>query len=76
MKDRELLVKMIVGHELSFLFLEYSIFHSYIKYNNIFSQKVSRTTITRECMKVVESEKDKLKKVFKNVDRRSLTFDC
>jgi hypothetical protein len=76
MKDRELLAKMIVGHELPFFFSEYSIFHSYMKYNNPLWQKVSRMTITRECMKVVESEKNKLKKVFKNINRISLTSDC
>jgi BED zinc finger len=48
MKDRELLAKMIVGHELPFLFSEYSIFHSYMKYNNPLWQKVSRITITRD----------------------------
>jgi hypothetical protein len=76
MKDRELLAKMIVGHELSFMFSEYSIFHTYMKYNNSLWQKVSRMTIARECMKVVESEKDKLNKVFKNVHRIFLTSDC
>jgi hypothetical protein len=35
MKDRELLTKMIVSHELLFIFSEYSIFHSYMKYNNL-----------------------------------------
>ncbi|KAJ3684273.1 hypothetical protein LUZ61_013437 [Rhynchospora tenuis] len=76
MKDRELLANVIVGHELPFLFAEYSLFHKYMKYNNPLHQKVSRTTITKECIKVVESEKDKLKKVFQNVDRISLTSDC
>jgi hypothetical protein len=42
MKDRELLAKMIVGHELPFLFSEYSIFHSYMKYNNLLWQKFSK----------------------------------
>jgi hypothetical protein len=37
---------------------------------------VSRTTIKSDCMKVFETEKDKLTKIFKCVDRISLTSDC
>ncbi|KAJ4752404.1 Zinc finger BED domain-containing protein DAYSLEEPER [Rhynchospora pubera] len=68
-KDREMLANVIVGHELTFMFSEYSLFHKYMLYNNPLWQKVSRTTITKECMKVVESERVKLKKVFKDVDK-------
>ncbi|KAJ4786180.1 Zinc finger BED domain-containing protein RICESLEEPER 2 [Rhynchospora pubera] len=75
-KDREMLANVIVGHELPFMFSEYSLFRKYMLYNNPLWQKVSRTTITRECMKVVESERDKLKKIFKDVDKVSLTSDC
>jgi hypothetical protein len=39
-------------------------------------QKVCRNTIKNECVKVFETEKDKLKKVLKNIDRISLTYDC
>ncbi|KAJ1697461.1 hypothetical protein LUZ63_005973 [Rhynchospora breviuscula] len=75
-KDREMLANMIVGHELPFMFSEYSLFRKYMLYNNPLWQKVSRTTITKECMRVVESERVKLKKVFKDVDKVSLTSDC
>ncbi|KAJ1703531.1 hypothetical protein LUZ63_003310 [Rhynchospora breviuscula] len=68
-KDRELLANVIVGHELPFMFSEYSLFRKYMLYNNPLWQKVSRTTITKECMKVVESERGKLKKVFKDIDK-------
>jgi hypothetical protein len=64
MKDRELFAKMIVGHELPLLFSEYSIFHAYVKYNNPLWQKVSRMTITRKCMKIVDSAKRQVEKEF------------
>ncbi|KAJ3689916.1 hypothetical protein LUZ61_019080 [Rhynchospora tenuis] len=75
-KDREMLAYIIVGHELPFMFSEYSLFRRYMLYNNPLWQKVSRTTITKECMRVVESERGKLKKVFKDVEKVSLTSDC
>jgi hypothetical protein len=75
-KSRELLAKMITAHELSFMFTEYQWFNAFMKYNNSMYQKVSKNTIKKECVKVFETEKDKFKKVFKNIDRISLTCDC
>jgi BED zinc finger len=75
-KSRELLSKMITVHELPFMFAEYQWFNAFMKYNNPMYQKVSRNTIKKECVKVFETEKDKLKKVFKNIDRISLTYNC
>jgi hypothetical protein len=37
---------------------------------------VSRTTIKNDCIKVFETEKYKIRKIFKGVDRISLTSDC
>jgi hypothetical protein len=47
-----------------------------MKYNNPFYQRVSRTTIKNDCIKVFKTEKDKIRKIFKGVDRISLTSDC
>ena len=55
-KDRDFLAKMIIAHELPFMFDEYSLFITYMKYNNPLWQKVSRNNIRKECVKVVESE--------------------
>jgi BED zinc finger len=76
MKCREIITKMIIAHELSFSFIEYHWFNQLLKYNNPLYQKVSRATITRDCIKVVEVEREKMKKIFKNVDMISLTSDC
>jgi BED zinc finger len=76
MKCREIMAKMIIAHELPFAFVEYTWFNILMKYNNPFYQRVSRTTIRIDCIKVFETEKDKIKKNFKSVDRISLTSDC
>ncbi|KAK1434398.1 hypothetical protein QVD17_00138 [Tagetes erecta] len=76
MKCREIIAKMIIAHELPFSFVEYYWFNELMKYNNPFYQKVSRSTIRKDCMRVVEVEREKLKKVFKSVDMISITSDC
>jgi len=76
MKCREILAKMIIAHELSFSFVEYQWFNILMKYNNPLYQKVSRATIKKDCIKVFETEKEKIRKNFKNVDMISLTSDC
>ncbi|XP_022034677.1 zinc finger BED domain-containing protein RICESLEEPER 2 isoform X1 [Helianthus annuus] len=67
---------MIVAHELPFSFVEYHWFNALLKYLNPLFQKVSRATIRKDCIKVVESEREKMKKVFKKTDMISLTSDC
>jgi hypothetical protein len=62
MKCREIIAKMIIAHELPFSFVEYHWFNQLLKYNNPLYQKVSRATITRDCIKVVEVEREKIKK--------------
>ncbi|KAM0027898.1 putative ribonuclease H-like superfamily [Helianthus debilis subsp. tardiflorus] len=75
-KCREIIAKMIVAHELPFSFVEYHWFNALMKYLNPPFQKVSRATIRKDCIKVVESEREKMKKVFKKIDMISLTSDC
>ncbi|XP_022024027.1 zinc finger BED domain-containing protein RICESLEEPER 2-like [Helianthus annuus] len=75
-KCREIIAKMIVAHELPFSFVEYHWFNALMKYLNPLFQKVSRATIRKDCIKVVELEREKLKKVFKKIDMISLTSDC
>jgi Domain of unknown function (DUF4413)/hAT family C-terminal dimerisation region len=76
MKCREILAKMIIAHELPFSFVEYQWFNILMKYNNPLFQKVSRATIRKDCIKVFETEKEKIRKIFKNIDMISLTSDC
>jgi BED zinc finger len=76
MKCREIIAKMIIAHELPFSFVEYHWFNQLLKYNNPLYQKVSRAIITRDCIKVIEVEREKMKQIFKNVDMISLTSDC
>jgi hypothetical protein len=73
MKCREIIAKMIIAHELPFSFVEYHWFNQLLKYNNPLYQKVSRAIITRDCIKVVEVEREKMKFFF---DMFSLTSDC
>lgn len=75
-KIREIMAKMIIVHEYPFTMVEHTWFNILCKALNPNFQKMSRNTIRNECLKVYESEKEKLKKVFKNVDKISLTCDC
>jgi hypothetical protein len=65
MKYREILAKMIITHELPFSFVEYQWFNILMKYNNPLYQKVSRATIRKDCIKVFEVEKGKIRRIFK-----------
>jgi hypothetical protein len=57
MKCREIMAKMIIAHELPFAFVEYTYFNILMKYNNHFYQRMSRTTIRNDCIKVFEMKK-------------------
>ncbi|KAJ0576191.1 putative transcription factor/ chromatin remodeling BED-type(Zn) family [Helianthus annuus] len=76
MKCREIIAKMIIAHELPFSFVEYHWFNLLMKYNNPLYQKVSRSKITRDCVRVVDVEREKVRKILKNVDMISVTRDC
>ncbi|XP_020114531.1 zinc finger BED domain-containing protein RICESLEEPER 2-like [Ananas comosus] len=75
-KIREIMAKMIIVHEYPFTMVEHTWFNILCKALNPNFQKVSRNTIKNECLKAYETEKEKLKKVLKNVDKISLTCDC
>ncbi|KAJ1690355.1 hypothetical protein LUZ63_014510 [Rhynchospora breviuscula] len=75
-KIREIMAKMILAHQLPFIFVELTWFNALMKYNNSLFQEVNRVTIKDECIKVFELEKEKMKKMFKNISRFSLTSDC
>jgi BED zinc finger len=66
MKCREIIAKMIIAHEFPFMFVEYQWFNILMKYNNLLYQRVSKTTIKNDCIKIFESEKEKIKKIFRN----------
>jgi hypothetical protein len=55
------MTKMIITHELPFVFVEYTWFNILMKYNNLFYQRVGKITIRNDCIKVFEMEKDKIK---------------
>ena len=67
---------MIIAHELPFIFVKYQWFNVLMKYINPLYQRVSRSTIKSECIKVFDLEKEKIKKIFKSIDRISITSDC
>jgi phage FluMu protein Com len=60
MKCREIIAKMIIAHELPFMFVEYQWFNILMKYSNPLYQRVSRATIKNDCVKIFETEKDKI----------------
>ncbi|XP_021995766.1 zinc finger BED domain-containing protein DAYSLEEPER-like [Helianthus annuus] len=74
-KCREMIAKMILAHELPFSLVEYHWFNEFMKYNSPRYQKVSKATIIKDCIRVVEAEREKLKKVLQNVDMIALTSD-
>ncbi|KAK1406563.1 hypothetical protein QVD17_41992 [Tagetes erecta] len=76
MKCRQIIAKLIIMHELPFSFVEYHWFNQLMKYANPLFQRVSRSTITRDCVKVVDGEKERIKKMLKRVNMISLTSDC
>jgi hypothetical protein len=74
-KIREIICKLIIVHDMPFRLVEYKWFNILMKALNRGYKKMSRNTIRNECMKLYESEKDILKKYFKNVKKISLTCD-
>ncbi|XP_035842316.1 transcription initiation factor TFIID subunit 4b isoform X5 [Helianthus annuus] len=76
MKIRNIIAKMIIAHELPFSFVEYHWFNYLMKTMNPLYEKVSRSTITRDCIKVVDVEKERIKKTLKKAEMVSLTSDC
>ncbi|KAJ3685698.1 hypothetical protein LUZ61_014862 [Rhynchospora tenuis] len=75
-KIREIMAKMILAHQLPLTFVELTWFNALMKYNNSSFQEVNQITIKDECIKVFELEKEKMKKMFKDISRISLTSDC
>ncbi|MFS8002830.1 putative transcription factor/ chromatin remodeling BED-type(Zn) family [Helianthus anomalus] len=76
MKIREIIAKMIIAHELPFSFVKYQWFNHLMKTMNPLYEKVSRPTITPDCIKVVDVEKKRIKKTLKKAEMVSLTSDC
>uniref|UniRef100_A0ACD5YT64 Uncharacterized protein n=1 Tax=Avena sativa TaxID=4498 RepID=A0ACD5YT64_AVESA len=73
---RQKLVKLIVVNEMPFSFVEYKPFREFAAALNPWFEKVSRTTIKKECMAVFNDHGNKLKECFERSDARiSLTGD-
>ena len=74
-KIREIQAKMFIAHEYPFNMIEHKWFNIFAKALNYKYQKLSRVTLKSECVKVYQTEKDKLKNMLKNVSRVCLTSD-
>ncbi|KAJ1268708.1 hypothetical protein BS78_07G155900 [Paspalum vaginatum] len=72
---RLLIAKMIIAHEYSFRMVEHKWFNILMKWMNSKYEPIGRKTIRKECMKVYESEKEKLKKSLREAESISLTTD-
>ncbi|KAK6149525.1 hypothetical protein DH2020_017050 [Rehmannia glutinosa] len=74
-KIREVLSHMIIVHELPFMFSEYELFNLLMRTATPHYQKVSRTTIKKDCIASYEIEKKKLMATLNDVNRVSVTTD-
>ena len=74
-KVKELIARLVIVEEKPFRFVESKSFNELCRYLNPKVEKMSRMTVKRECMKMYEVEKAKLKEVLKSVSRISLTSD-
>ncbi|XP_031262368.1 zinc finger BED domain-containing protein RICESLEEPER 2-like [Pistacia vera] len=74
-KMRELIAHWVLMHEHPFTVVEEEGLNNMIKYEIPGWTPVSRYTCKKDCMKVYESEKTKLKTLLKTVTKTSLTTD-
>ncbi|XP_042467208.1 zinc finger BED domain-containing protein RICESLEEPER 2-like [Zingiber officinale] len=74
-KIREILSHMIIVHELPFLFSEYEMFNLLMRTATLYYQKISRTTVKKDCTTSYEIEKKKVMESLKDVNRVSVTID-
>jgi hypothetical protein len=72
---RLLIAKMIIVHEYSFRMVEHKWFNILMTWMNSKYEPIGRKTIRSECMRVYESEKEKLKKSLREAESISLTTD-
>ena len=63
-KIREIIATMIIFHEYPFRMVEHLWFNVLMKTLNPSYQKMSRTTIKNECMRIFQSRKETLMKKF------------
>jgi hypothetical protein len=70
-KTREIIATMIIYHDYPFRMVEHYWFNVLMKTMNPSYQKMSRTTIKNECMRIFLSQK----KILKHVNKISLTCD-
>ncbi|XP_031273843.1 uncharacterized protein LOC116132334 [Pistacia vera] len=73
MKMRELIAHWVLMHEHPFMVVEEEGLSNMMKYEILEWTPVSRHTCKKDCMKVYESEKVKLKTLLKSVTKISLT---
>ena len=74
-KIREVLSYMIMVHELPFSFVEYDVFNLLMKTATPHYQRVSRTTLRKDCFASYEVEKKKVSTLLKSANKVSVTTD-
>src|ERR1044072_8314840 len=74
-KLREMIAAMTLGHEHPFSIVEDEFFNWILEYSNADFHKVGRKTARLDVIKLYETEKRRLKALFKSVSKISLTTD-
>ncbi|KAG9442722.1 hypothetical protein H6P81_018576 [Aristolochia fimbriata] len=74
-KMRVIMAHWILMHEHPFSIVEEQGFNYFMKMANVNYEKISHMVIMKECMKVYEAEKKKLKTILKDINKISLTID-
>ena len=74
-KMREKVAHMVLGHELSFSFMDGEIFNAFMREVYPWYKRISRHTVKKDCMSFYEEEKIKMRKAMSLVNKVSLTTD-
>ncbi|KAH0648267.1 hypothetical protein KY285_033515 [Solanum tuberosum] len=71
---RRALCRMVIVDELPFKFVEKEGFRNFMKVTQRHFKIPSRTTVTRDCFKLFDAEKQKLKRSFGEAQQRDISF--
>ncbi|XP_044369507.1 zinc finger BED domain-containing protein RICESLEEPER 1-like [Triticum aestivum] len=74
-ETRKIIAKMVIAHDYPFRMVEHKWFNILMRHMNPAYKFIGRKTIRKECIKVYESEKELLKKSFRDVEHICLTSD-
>ncbi|KAI7948622.1 hypothetical protein MJO29_010287 [Puccinia striiformis f. sp. tritici] len=73
--SRDLLVKMVIAHELPFRFVQYALFRAFVASLHPKFKPIGRTTLKSDIMATFQRMKVQLAKELANVDKLALTTD-